>query len=103
MTKMTNTMPETGPTGGAGDSGAAPTEPMFRFKGRATGRDPEGYYYVRWDRAQPISVVARSKVEADKKAWALLGAHPRFGTWRGGDGSGWTLVWDSIDEELPGG
>ena len=75
------------------------TQPVYRFKGRATGRDPEGYYYVRWDRAKPLSVLANTRQEANEKAWKLLGEHPRFGSWRVGDGSGWTLIWDSIDEE----
>lgn len=75
------------------------TQPAYRFKGRATGRDPEDYYYVRWDRATPLSVLANTRQEANEKAWKLLGTHPRFGSWRRGDGSGWTLVWDSIDEE----
>jgi len=75
----------------------------YRFKGRATGRDPEGYYYPRWDRAVPASVFAASKVEAARKALTLLGTHPRFGISGFGDRRdtpGWAIVWDSIDEEV---
>ncbi|GAA1148752.1 hypothetical protein GCM10009651_36600 [Microbacterium natoriense] len=78
------------------------TEPLFRFKGRATGSDPEGYYYPRWDRAQPISVIAPTKRAATLKALALLGTHPRFGRSGFGDRrdtSGWAIVWDSFDED----
>ncbi len=75
------------------------TPPLYRFKGRATGSDPDGYYVVRWDRATPLSVLAHTKQEANGKAWKLLGPHPRFGSVRRGEGSGWTLIWDSIDEE----
>lgn len=71
---------------------------LFRFKGRATGSDPTGYYYPRWDRATPISVVAATKSEATAKAWPMLGTHPRFGSWRTPN-SGWSLIWDTIDEE----
>lgn len=79
----------------------------FRFTGRATGSDPEGYYYPRWDRAQPVSVLAKTKAEALTKAKALLGTHPRFGRSGFGDRRdcwGWDLTWDSIDEVAePGG
>lgn len=68
------------------------TTPLFRFKGRYVSYDPTGYFYTRWDRANPVSVLARSKDEAEKKLWAMLGAAPR--------GQAWTAIWDSIDEEL---
>jgi hypothetical protein len=70
----------------------------FRFKGRATGSDPTGYYYPRWDRAQPISVLAETKAEATQKAFVMLGTHPRHGSWRTPN-SGWAIIWDSMDEE----
>lgn len=66
--------------------------PLFRFKGRYASCDPEGYFYTRWDRANPVSVLARSKKEAGEKLWAMLGEAPRHRTW--------IVVWDSIDEEL---
>jgi hypothetical protein len=71
----------------------------FRFKGRATGSDPTGYYYERWDRAMPISVLAETKTEASQKAFAMLGVHGRFGSYGGKAGSGWAVIWDSMDEE----
>lgn len=73
------------------------TETMFRFKGRATGNDPTGYYYPRWDRAKEISVVAHDRSEAFTKAFVMLGDHPRFGN---RTHYGWTIVWDSVDEVL---
>lgn len=75
--------------------------PTFRFNGRAVGQDPTGYYYARWDRAEPISVLAKSRQEATNKAFAMLGTHPRFGTSGFGDGRdtpGWGLRWDSAEE-----
>ena len=66
--------------------------PLFRFKGRYVSCDPEGYYYTRWDCANPVSVLARSKDEAGKKLCAILGEAPQHRTW--------TVMWDSIDEEL---
>lgn len=74
---------------------------QFRFKGRATGQDPEGYYYPRWDQATPVSVLAQTRAEANMKAFALLGTHPRHGRSGFGDHrdtSGWALKWDSIEE-----
>lgn len=66
--------------------------PLFRFKGRYVSHDPEGYFHTRWDRANPVSVLAHSKDEAGKKLWAMLGEAPQHRTW--------TVMWDSIDEEL---
>lgn len=66
--------------------------PLFRFRGRYVSCDPEGYYHTRWDCANPVSVLARSKKEAGEKLWAMLGdALPC---------QAWAVVWDSIDEEL---
>lgn len=75
------------------------TKTLFRFKGRACGSDPEGYYYPRWDKATPVSVLADTKQEATNKAYAMLGTHPRFGS-KHRKLSGWALIWDSVDEEL---
>jgi len=69
----------------------------YKFIGRATGVDPEGYYFPRWDRSQPVSVIASTKAEATNKALELLGTHPRFGSWRTPN-SGWGIKWDSIEE-----
>lgn len=77
-------------------------EPRYRFKGRAVGQDPTGYFYPRWDLAQPISVLASTRQEATNKAFALLGTHPRFGVSGFGDRRdtpGWGLKWDRIEEE----
>lgn len=73
------------------------SEPLFTFTGRATGSDPEGYYYPRWDRAQAISVIASTKAEATTKARAMLGIHPRFGIAHRNI-SGWGIVWDTVSE-----
>lgn len=67
----------------------------YRFKGRATGCDPTGYYYPRWDRAQPVSVLAQTKKEATSKALRMLGDHPRFGN---RSSYGWAIKWDEIEE-----
>lgn len=78
------------------------SDTQFRFRGRATGVDPTGYYYPRWDKAQPISVLATTKSVATQKALAMLGTHPRFGTSGFGDhrdNHGWGIKWDSIEEE----
>jgi hypothetical protein len=79
-------------------------EPVFVFSGRATGRDPEGYYHPRWDRAQAVSVTASTKAEATKKALAMLGLHPRHG--RQGFGHhptepGWAILWDAVSQSAP--
>lgn len=71
----------------------------FRFRGHAVGKDPTGYFYPRWDQAQAISVLAPTKDEANRKAWDMLGYHPRFGSQVTG-ASGWALIWDSVDEEV---
>lgn len=80
------------------------SKPLFRFKIRATGYDPTGYYYVNWSKAQSLTVEAHTKAEATEKALALLGTHPRFGSFRR-PGSGWTFAWDGTEEvpqqELP--
>lgn len=83
------------------------TKPMYEFFGRATGSDPEGYYHQRWDRAQPITVNAETTDEANRKAFQVLGPHPRFGRSGFGDerdASGWALIWDEIVavKEAPG-
>ena len=70
----------------------------YRFKGRATGADPTGYYHPRWDKAVPISVLAATQPDATRKALELLGTHARFGNHVY---YGWALIWDSIEEEQP--
>lgn len=67
--------------------------PLYRFTGRYIDKDPEGYYFPRWDKAVAISVVAPTKAEAFTKLWALLGPSPRHRVW--------TAIWDRIDEEIP--
>ena len=69
---------------------------MYRFKGRATGRDTTGYYYARWSDATSVSVLAETKAEAVTKALHMLGRHPRFGSH---SNQGWAIIWDAIDEE----
>lgn len=69
---------------------------QYRFHGRATGADPTGYYNPLWDRAQPISIIAKTKQEVTTKAIEMLGTHPRFGNRHY---YGWAIKWDRIDEE----
>lgn len=69
----------------------------YKFVGRATGVDPEGYYVTRWDLAEAVSVIASTKTEATQKACEILGTHPQFGSWRTPN-SGWGIKWDSIEE-----
>ena len=70
---------------------------VFRFKGRATGSDPTGYYHPRWDLAQHVSVLEATQDEVDTKARAMLGTHHRFGSEYRGI-SGWGIILDSADE-----
>lgn len=58
----------------------------FRFRGRYIAWDE----HTRWDRATPVSVLAATKGEAQKKLWAMLG--------RCEAGYHWRVYWDSIDE-----
>lgn len=67
-------------------------KPVFRFVGRAVISDDTGYYFARWDRAQKISVLASNRLEANRKAFAMLGESNRRG-WS------WELRWDRVDEE----
>jgi len=66
---------------------------MFKFKMRVVEKDPEGYYYVRWDRATPVKVIAENKKDAYKQCWALMGDSPR--------GWVWTAHIDSIKAYVP--
>lgn len=78
--------------------------PQYRFTGRATGKDPQGFFHPRWDQAQRVSILAATRNEATRKTLAMLGTHPRFGTSGFGDDRdtpGWVLTWDQIDEETP--
>lgn len=63
----------------------------FKFNMRRIEKDPSGYYYPRWDRALPVSVIAENESEAYKKLWALSGRTRRSG-WV------WTAKIDSIEE-----
>lgn len=79
---------------------------IYRFNGRATGSDPTGYFYPRWDLAQSVSILARSGEEAVEKAVNMLGTHNRFGVSGFGDRRdtpGWAIRWDSVDEVLESG
>ena len=64
----------------------------FKFHLRATQKDLSGYYYTRWDRAQKVTVLAKTKQEAINKADAMLGKCPR------GRGWGWAFKTDLIEE-----
>lgn len=72
---------------------SADQKPRYRFKMRRAQQDTSGYYYVRWDRAVPVEVVASSEAEAYEKLWALS---PKLR-------AGWqhTAVIDSIEEMQP--
>jgi hypothetical protein len=75
---------------------------VYRFTGRATGRDPHGYYHPRWDQAQVVSVIATTGREAAGKAMDVLGTHPRFGVQGFNDQRdtpGWQVIWDRVEEE----
>jgi len=63
---------------------------IFRFKLRAVGKDPTGYYCVNWKDAQTITVVAQTLAEAGEKAKEVLGEHR--------DGFEWLIEVDNIDE-----
>lgn len=56
-------------------------KPLFRFNARVVESDPSGYYMTRWDRAQPVVVVAHTRDEAFEKAWAMMGEPPRHRAW----------------------
>ena len=67
------------------------SKPIFRFHGRAVQADNSGYYFVRWDRAQDISVLASTRQQASNKAVDMLGpANDRHQHWR--------IIWERIDE-----
>jgi hypothetical protein len=65
---------------------------MYRFKGRATEKDVEGYYYPRWDRAKPFAVTASNEREAMRKAAAALGSTR--------SGFVWVFRFESIEETV---
>lgn len=67
-------------------------EPLYKFSISAAQRDKTGYYITRWDRAEKITVNARTKAEAIKKTLAVLGDCPR------GKDSMWAISIDQIDE-----
>lgn len=61
-----------------------------RFKFRRIASDREGYYYDRWDRAVPLSVIATDEPEARAKAHKVSGPPP--------DGRFWKFVLVAITE-----
>ena len=67
--------------------------PIPRTRNRSR---PNRVLHPRWDRAQPISIIAKTKQEATTKALEMLGTHPRFGNHHY---YGWAIKWDRIDEE----
>lgn len=56
-------------------------KPLFRFNARAVESDPTGYFMTRWDRAQPVSVIAPNRDEAFKKVRAMMGSPARHSAW----------------------
>lgn len=56
-------------------------KPLFRFNARAVESDPTGYYMTRWDRAQPVTVIAHTRDEAFKKVRAMMGSPARHSAW----------------------
>ena len=59
------------------------------FKFRRIASDREGYYYDRWDRAVPMTVVAETEAEARTKARTISGEPP--------SGRFWTFNLDGIE------
>ncbi|GAA1048258.1 hypothetical protein [Arthrobacter russicus] len=53
----------------------------FTFSMRAIPKDPSGYYYPRWDKAQKLTVKADTKQEAINKADRMLGPNARRWPW----------------------
>jgi len=46
---------------------------MFRFKLLVASEDITGYFYIRWDKAQKIILIAKNREEAIKKAIEVMG------------------------------
>lgn len=61
-----------------------------QFNFRRIEVDRSGYYYPRWDRAVPVSVVAETEAEARALVVKISGECPR------GRGWGWSLKLDSV-------
>jgi len=55
--------------------------PLFRFNTRVVECDTTGYYMTRWDRAQPVTVVAHTRDEAFEKVRAMMGEPSRHDAW----------------------
>lgn len=53
----------------------------FLFEMRAAFRRDDPYFYTRWDQAQKVEVVARTKQEAINKADAMLGGSHSYRHW----------------------
>lgn len=65
---------------------------MYEFEMRAKEKDPSGYYFVRWDQAETLTVRAETRAKAIEKAKVVLGdVGYRYG-WP------WVFVVDSIKE-----
>ena len=69
------------------DETAGPTDhmvqvtPMFEFSVEVVAEDSSGYYFVRWDRAVPVTVIAKDRAEALTKVFASMGAARRGWNW----------------------
>ncbi len=59
---------------------------FYRFEMRVANEDKEGYYYTRWERAQKLTVVAKTISEAKEKAGIVLGDPP----------DGWRYVFEFV-------
>lgn len=75
-------------------------KPLFRFNARAVESDPTGYYVTRWDRALPVSVIARNRDEAFEKVETMMGEPTRHGAWAVRIDSAEEIVNDAINAAL---
>ena len=74
----------------------------YRFNFRRIASDREGYYYDRWDRAVPLSVVAESETDARQEARKVSGEPPSGRFWKFHLDSIDAVLADQIDAELGG-
>ena len=63
---------------------------MIKFNMKYVEKDSTGYYYVRWDRAKKITVIANSIEEAEEKVRKIIGK-PK---WH----DSWIITVESIEE-----
>ena len=56
-------------------------KPLFRFNTQVAESDSTGYYFTRWDRALPVTVIAHSRDEAFKKVRTMMGEPTRHDAW----------------------